>query len=96
MKFGLLSHSQNMKLARTIYHGCLTHATASLANRIATAEALAAAIERIADGYRSSDAMSQARSSDVGKAIDDATTAAARPDLAPAVEQFSGRPRSYE
>ena len=96
VKFGLMSHSQNMRLARTTYHGCLAGATDSLANRIATARALATAIERIADSYRSSDAMSRARSSDVKEAIESAIKATTRPDLYPEIEQFSARPRSYE
>lgn len=96
VKFGLMSHSQNMRLARIVYHGCLTHAIESLANRIAVAKALAAAIEHIADSYRASDAMSEARSSDVGRAIDDAIGATARPELGLVIEQFSGKPGSYE
>ena len=62
VKFGLMSHSQNMKLARKMFHDCLVNATESLANRIAVGESLAAAVEQVAKLYGGSDAMASARS----------------------------------
>src|SRR5258706_7714455 len=62
VKFGLLSHSENMKRTRKAYHDCLVQATESLASRIAAGEALAAAVEEIARRYGASDAMAKARS----------------------------------
>lgn len=96
VKFGLMSHSQNMKLARKAYHDCLVRATESFANRIAAGEALAAAVDQIAREYGGSDAMAKARSADVGKIIDDATKATPPADLVPVIEQFSGRAGSFE
>ena len=96
VKFGLLSHSQNMKLARKVFHDCLVSATESLANRIAVGESLASAVEEIAKLYGGSDAMARARSDEVGKVIDDAMQAATLPDVVPTIEQFSGGAGSFK
>jgi hypothetical protein len=96
VRFGLTSHSQNMRLARTAFHDCLVSATESLANRIAVGESLAAAVDQIARLYGGSDAMASARSDDVGKVMDDAMAATPLPDVVPAIEQFSGRAGSFK
>lgn len=96
VKFGLTSHSENMKRARQRYHDCLVQATESFATRIAIGEALAAAVDEIVRRYGASDAMAQARSNDVAKTIDDAVAATPLPDLMPKIEEFSRHPGSFE
>jgi hypothetical protein len=96
VKFGLTSSSENMKRARKAYHDCLVRATESFANRIAAGEALAAAVAEIARRYGESDAMSEARSDEVGKLIDQTTKMTPLPNLMPTIEQFSGRSGTFE
>jgi hypothetical protein len=96
VKFGLTSHSENMKRARKAYHDCLVQATESFANRIAAGEALAAALDEIARRYGGADAMAKARSDDVSKVIDETTKTTPLPNLMPMIEQFSGRSGSFE
>jgi hypothetical protein len=95
VKFGLMSHSQNMKLARKTFHDCLVGATESLANRITAGESLAAAVEQIAKLYGGSDAMASARSEEVADIIDSALAATPLRDVTPVIEQFSGRAGSF-
>ncbi len=96
VKFGLTSHSENMKRARLMYHECLIRATETLASRIAVGEALAAAVEKVAREYGDTDAMTKARADNVGSLIDQVTKTTPVPDLVPAIETFSGRGGSFE
>ena len=96
VKFGQLSHSNNMKQARRAYHDCLIKASTVLASRVAAADPLASAIDEIARRYGETDAMAKAHADDIAEVIRDAMAASPVPDLMPAIEAFSRRPGSFE
>jgi hypothetical protein len=96
VSFGYASHSDNMKEARKVYHDCLVRATSLLSSCVAAGEALATAVDVIAQRYATTDAMAKARADEVDLALSEALKNTPVPDLALPVEKFSGRPGSFE
>jgi hypothetical protein len=73
--FGMTSESPNVRAARDHYARCLAAITRVLAAYVNAGNTLAAAAEDIAQRYHASDAMAEARASEVWRAIDKATKA---------------------
>ena len=93
--FGATSHSENVKQARNVYHGCLVQITELLSNYVQAGEIFAAAIDEIVKRYGSSDGLAKASLDDIKGAIGHAEAVTPARDLM-AVEQFSRRPGSFE
>jgi hypothetical protein len=95
VEFGMTSHSENVKQARTVYHDCLVQITDLLSKYVEAGEIFAVAIDEIVKQYGLSDAMAKAGLDDVQRAIGDASSAVPSQNLM-AIEQFSRRPGSFE
>jgi hypothetical protein len=64
-----LAHCPDIQAARQLYHRCLTSLSADLVSHLATAEAMVAAAEQVAQRYGDADARSAASASDVDTAF---------------------------